>query len=366
MPNADAFRSAGHAVAREALRDAADAPGRSRLPLLLGTAAVLAACAWYVRLRTRAAERANPPEGRFITVNGVRLHYVDRGQGEPLVLLHGNGTMVRDFALSGVLDRAARNYRVIVFDRPGYGHSDRPRNRVWTAAAQAELIYAALQQLGVEQPLVLGHSWGTLVALEMALAHPDYVRSLVLLSGYYYPTPRLDVALLSPPAIPIIGDLMRYTVSPLIGRAIFPLLLKRIFAPAPIPPQFRDFPVWMGLRPSQLRASAAETALMIPAAMALGRRYKRLTLPVMIMDGADDRLLDARMHSEGLHRELPHSELWLVPGAGHMVHYSVPDEVVAAIRAIDQRPPGQQARRRAGDASSGQAGYAPRLDPSPS
>jgi pimeloyl-ACP methyl ester carboxylesterase len=93
----------------------------------------------------------------------------------------------------------------------------------------------------------------------------------------------------------------------------------------------------MGLRPSQLRASAAETALMIPTAMALASRYRELKMPVMIMDGADDRHLDAHLHSGGLHKELPQSELWLVPGAGHMVHHSVPDAVVAAISAIDEK-----------------------------
>jgi pimeloyl-ACP methyl ester carboxylesterase len=315
-----------------------DAPFlRRHLPLLLGAAAALVASALFVRAKTSAAERDNPPEGHFLTVRGVRLHYVERGQGVPLVLLHGNGSMVRDFATSGLLDRAARSYRVIVFDRPGYGHSERPRTRVWTAAAQAGLIYDALQELGIERPIVLGHSWGVFVALRLALAHPDYVRSLILLSGYYYPTPRLDVPLLSPPAIPIVGDLMRYTISPLVGRLLWPAMLRRIFSPTPVPERFRDFPVWMGLRPSQLRASATETALMIPTAMALAKHYRELTMPVMLMDGADDRLLDANLHSGGLHQTLPGSELWLVPGAGHMVHHSAPDAVLAAIQAIDRR-----------------------------
>jgi pimeloyl-ACP methyl ester carboxylesterase len=334
MPSVHALRSAAHLVAPDSQQPSFL---RRRLPLVLATAAALAASALFVRAKTQAAERENPPEGKFITVRGVRLHYVERGQGQPLILLHGNGTMVRDFALSGLLDRASRSYRVIVFDRPGYGHSERPRWRVWTAAAQADLIFEALQALGVDKPIVLGHSWGVFVALRLALAHPDYVRSLVLLSGYYYPTARLDVPLLSPPALPIIGDLMRYTVSPLVGRLIWPAMLKRIFAPTPVPEHFRDFPAWMGLRPSQLRASAAETALMIPTAMALAGHYRELKMPVMIMDGADDRHLDAHLHSGGLHRELPQSELWLVPGAGHMVHHSVPDEVMAAIRATDPK-----------------------------
>jgi pimeloyl-ACP methyl ester carboxylesterase len=339
MPSISALRSAVHGFASERQEHFPDGRSffRRHLPLLLGTAAVLAASALFVRAKTQAAERDNPPEGKFVTVRGVRLHYVERGEGQPLVMLHGNGSMVRDFATSGVLDRASRSYRVIVFDRPGFGHSERPRTRVWTASAQAELIYAALQELGIRNPIVLGHSWGVFVVLRMALAHPEYVRSLILLSGYYYPTPRLDVPLLSAPAIPLLGDLMRYTVSPLIGRLIWPVALKRIFSPTPVPEHFRNFPVWMGLRPSQLRASATETALMIPTAMALARRYRELKMPVMIMDGADDRLLDAQLHSGGLHKELPQSDLWLVPGAGHMVHHSAPDEVVASIRSIDDK-----------------------------
>lgn len=56
----------------------------------------------------------------------MRLHYIDRGAGRPVVLLHGNGATTEDYAISGVLDLAARNHRVIAFDRPGFGHSERP------------------------------------------------------------------------------------------------------------------------------------------------------------------------------------------------------------------------------------------------
>ena len=81
------------------------------------------------------AERRNPPKGQFLEIDGVRLHYVERGKGEPLVLLHGNGSMIQDFKSSGLLDKAAKKYRVIVFDRPGYGHSRRPRGTLWSAGS---------------------------------------------------------------------------------------------------------------------------------------------------------------------------------------------------------------------------------------
>src|SRR5664279_3170370 len=120
-------------------------------------AGALAATALFNRHRAKKAEQDNPPAGRFLEVDGVRLHYVERGSGEPLVLLHGNGSMIQDFESSGLVDLAAKNYRVIVIDRPGFGHSSRPRNVIWTPDAQAQLIKRALERLGVSRAIVLGH-----------------------------------------------------------------------------------------------------------------------------------------------------------------------------------------------------------------
>lgn len=299
---------------------------------LLAVGAALAAAAFVVRQRTREAETDNPPAGKFVEVDGIRLHYVERGSGQPLVLLHGDGSLIQDFEISGLIDQAAKKYRVIAFDRPGYGYSDRPRTTIWTPQAQATLLHHALDQIGVSQPIVVGHSWGSQVAVALGLDYPDDVKSLVLISGYYYPTPRLDVPLLSPPAIPVIGDLISYTVSPLIGRMIWPMMKKRIFAPAEVPHKFdARFPLWMTLRPSSLRATAAEAALMIPAAFALRHRYHELTMPVVIMAGDGDRHVDSHAQSEQLHKELPHSTYHVTHGAGHMLHHFAQDEVLAAI-----------------------------------
>ena len=210
--------------------------------LVAGVGAALAASALLVRYRTRHTERAHPPTGRFLEVDGVRLHYVERGDGEPLVLLHGNGTMIDDMTLSGLVDLAAKQYRVIVFDRPGFGHSDRPSHIAWTPEAQARLVRHALTQLRVHRPIVLGHSWGTLVALALALDYPAYVRSLVLVSGYYFPTPRLDVPLSSVPAIPVLGHLLRHSISPWLGRLMWPVVRRKLFGPAPTPKRFERFP----------------------------------------------------------------------------------------------------------------------------
>jgi len=270
-------------------------------------------------------------------VDGVRLHYIERGRGDPLVLIHGNGTLIQDFTINGLVDRLAETRRVIVIERPGYGYSTRPR-WLWTPRAHATLFEKALRELGVHNAVVLGHSWGTMVAVALALQAPNLVRSLVLLSGYYYPTARLDVALFSPPAIPVIGDAMRYTVSPLIARLILPGLIKKMFEPAAVPEHFqRRFPHELMWRPIQLRASAEDAALMTPAAMELQEHYRELKLPIVIVTGSDDQIVDVGRQSLRLGEELPHSEVIVLPGLGHMVHHLAPTEVIEAINRATQQ-----------------------------
>ena len=259
----------------------------------LTAAAILGTTALVNARRARQAERDNPPAGHFLDTEGVGLHYLERGEGRPLVLLHGNGAMVQDFEISGIIERLAQRYRVIAIDRPGFGHTNRPRSRSWTPAAQAEVVHKALVHLNIKQAIVVGHSWGTLVALSLALDHPADVRSLVLLSGYYFPTFRGDMLTSLPTAVPIIGDLLSYTVAPLLGRAMRSRVFRKLFAPAAVPSRFQaDFPSELSLRPSQLKASAEDTVSMTPSAAALAKRYDELRMPIVIMAGTGDRLVD--------------------------------------------------------------------------
>jgi pimeloyl-ACP methyl ester carboxylesterase len=316
-------------------------------PYLAATAAVIGAMglsALANRHLARKAARDNPPLGKFLLINGVRLHYVERGTGEPLVLLHGNGSMIQDFDSSGLIDLAARNYRVIVFDRPGFGHSDRPRNVIWTPTAQADLINKALQRLGVSRALILGHSWGASVAVALALKYPDLVRGLVLASGYYYPTARADVLALSSPAVPLAGDVICHTVSPIASRVMWPVLMAKIFGPQSVPKKFDGFPKEMAVRPSQIRASAAESALMIPDAFEFKDQYAKLQMPVSIIAGEEDRLIDIDEQSRRLHADVAQSKFHRVPGGGHMVHQTATNSVMSAIDEVSRDMPSEPTR----------------------
>ncbi len=282
------------------------------------------------------AEWRNPPIGAFIKCNGIRLHYVERGdlRNPAVVVLHGNGAMLQDMIISGLLDRLAVNSRVLCFDRPGFGYSARSRFQFWTPEAQAELFIAALKQMGVSDPVVLGHSWGTLVAIAMALRNDYSPRGLVLVSGYYFPTFRLDFWLSSGPALPILGDVFRYTLAPLLGLLLLPRILRTLFAPQPVPPQFkREFPFSLALRPKQLRAAAEESAYLIPATARLQFLYRNIKCPVQLLHGDSDQFVEPQQ-TRRLHRTLTRSVAQFLRPAGHMAHYADPELISRAVTAL--------------------------------
>jgi len=156
---------------------------------------------------------------------------------------------------------------------------------------------------------------------------------LVLASGYYYPTARADVFLLSSPSLPVVGDILSHTVSPLVSRLIWPLILRKLFGPSPVPKKFQGFPEEMAVRPSQIRASAAETALLIPSALALQKSYATLKMPIAIIAGAADRIIEVEQSAE-LHRAISQSTLRCIPATGHMVHQTATAEIMSAIDMV--------------------------------
>ena len=313
---------------------------------VLAGVAGLAVLAGVNHLAARRAERRTPPEGRFIKVDGVRLHYTDRGTGDPVVLVHGNAVSGHDYDTSGVAEALVPTNRVIVIDRPGFGHSERPRGRTWMASQQAELFHRALTQLDVRQPVIVGHSWGTLVALALALRHPSETAGLVLLSGHYFATPRLDALLVAPVAMPVVGDVLRYTVSPVLGWLMMPAFKHMLFAPARMSARFRaEYSAGMALRPSQVGATAMDGAMMVPSVLGLPEPYGTLAMPVVIVAGSGDKVVSPRQ-AERLHAAIPGSVLRIIEGAGHMVHHLASPAVVEAVADVVLRS--TTAKRQAG------------------
>ena len=285
-------------------------------------------------LVARRTEGRHPPEGSFLEVDGVKLHYSDRGRGRPIVLIHGNVVAGDDYDTSGLSDLLLKQHRVIIFDRPGFGHSERPHGQIWTADKQADLFHQALRQLGVERPVVVGHSWGAIVALALAVRHQAETAGVVALSGYYFWTLRPDVLQASLGALPVIGDTLRFTVSPILTWLMMPLIKRGMFSPGSVPERFdAEFSTAMAVRPSQIRAISQDGALMIQGALSLRDHYRDLKLPVTIMAGESDKVVFAR-RAKQLQASIKGSVLHIVPGGGHMIHYQATREIAEAIEAV--------------------------------
>lgn len=295
---------------------------------LLLIAAANQALAWR-------AERRYPPIGGFVKADGVTLHYVDKGAGRPIVLIHGAGSVMQDFSLS-ILHHLTRQHRVVIFDRPGYGYSDRPRDRSWTPEAQAKALRAAVRQLGLERPVIVGHSFGAGIALSYAALFPGEIDGAVLISGYYFPTFRPAVSVFGGLATPVLGDLVRHTLAPPLSRAALPGLLHKLFQPSPVPAVFlENFPFDLICRPTHIRAAADDFAALRPWARRMRRVHRSIRPPIVILAGMVDQIVDPNRHSTRLHRAIPGSALRVIPGVGHMFHHARPDLVLEAIASVE-------------------------------
>lgn len=305
--------------------------------MLIGTSLLLGASALIVRGQTNAAERRYPATGSFVDADGAHIHYKSSGSGRPVVFLHGNGVTLDDMQISGIVAQAAAKHRAIAFDRPGFGHSTRPRRLTWTAATEAAAFAKAFKTLGLDRPIIVAHSYATQVALALALNHPQSVSGLVLISGYYFPTARVDAVAFSPPAIPVLGDVLNHTVAPIAGELLSPRLVAKMFEPRAVPQRFQDeFPFGLMFRPSQIRAASQDAVSMVPSAAALSKRYGELTCPVAIVSGDGDMVVDPSAHSKRLHDSVAGSTFEMIAGAGHMAHHADPSAIARAIDTIEQ------------------------------
>jgi pimeloyl-ACP methyl ester carboxylesterase len=112
---------------------------------------------------------------------------------------------------------------------------------------------------------------------------------------------------------------------------MWPATLRKMFGPRRVPEKFAGFPVEMAVRPSQIRASAAEAALMIPAAFESSKTYGEIEMPTIIVAGEDDRLVNTDQQSVRLHEEVKQSKLHRIPRVGHMIQQSATPDLMAAI-----------------------------------
>ncbi|MET0369002.1 MAG: alpha/beta hydrolase [Methylobacterium sp.] len=282
-----------------------------------------------------------PPAGPFVDVPGGRLATIQAGpaDGKPVVLLHGASANAAD-PMGGVgYLLAARGFRVIAFDRPGFGWSDRPHGGADAAPqAQATLIADALAAMGVGPAIVLGHSWAGALALALALDHPERVAGLVLAAPVGMPMPgpitlpwywRLA---LKPPILWVLSR----TVGPPIGLAYLREAGNRVFKPEePVPGYIETSRAALVLRPPTLLANVQDLVGLTPSLAAMSPRYGTLHVPTTVVSGAADPIVRPDLQAQPLARAIPGARLVLLTGQGHMIHYTAPEALAGAVSDLE-------------------------------
>jgi pimeloyl-ACP methyl ester carboxylesterase len=279
----------------------------------------------FTAVTARRVEKALPPRGQFIEVSGARIHYLDKGSGPPIVILHGLGGQMGNFTYA-LLERLTDEFRVILMDRPGSGYSRRAPGATGRLTEQASIVAEFIRKLGLDRPLLVGHSLGGAIALGVALDHPEVVKALALVAPLTHVPKQVPAPFR---ALDIKSNFLRWllawTVATPMGIRRGKAVLDAIFSPDPAP---ADFPIRgggiLGLRPRSFYNTSSDMRAVNFDLWKMTARYSSLQVPVHILYGTNDEVLDHHVHGEGMKSKSSLISLELVPG-GHMLPITAPD-----------------------------------------
>jgi pimeloyl-ACP methyl ester carboxylesterase len=287
----------------------------------------------FTAVTAHRVETAVPPRGRFIEVAGSRIHYLDKGSGPAIVILHGLGGEMGNFTYA-LLERLTGEFRVILMDRPGSGYSTRARGATGRLTEQAATVAEFIRKLGLERPLLVGHSLGGAIALSVALDHPEVVKGLALIAPLTHVPKQVPAPFR---ALDIKSNFLRWlvawTVATPIGIRRGKAVLHAIFSPDPAP---EDFPIRaggiLGLRPRSFHNTSSDMRAVNLDLWAMVGRYSSLRVPVRILYGTRDQVLSHQVHGEAMKTKSSLVSLELVEG-GHMLPITAADLTANFIKA---------------------------------
>lgn len=290
------------------------------------------------RAYTKRAEARWPAEGRFIDAGEARLHVREAGQvGAPrLLLIHGASSNLRE--LWGPLaEEFSPLHRVIAYDRPGMGHSTRPRKAAETLSVQARMAAHVLRQSGEGPAIIVGHSLGAAVSLRLALDYPELVSGLILVAPASHPYPGQPAWWARLSSTPVLGHAFCGLIVPWLAPMMAGASIASNFWPAAVPVSyFNDAGVGLIFRPKAFRASAQDVVATQREFAAQAPRYGDLLTPAIVITAEKDKIVSPKRHARALAADLPAAELVIAPDAGHMPHRLRTDLVIAAIRRVNE------------------------------
>lgn len=310
---------------------------------------VLFGALYLLGLRNAAKATATVPQaGEIVPVTGGAVHFVESGPAggakQTVVCIHGLGANLQSFtyALTPILER---EFRVIALDRPGCGYSERDGAERAPLAEQARMIMEFLDKQGVARPVLVGHSLGGALSLQMALDYPEKIAGIALLAPATQPME-------NPPAIfkplNIASGFLRNAMGRTLAGALAPMSAKKtvdfVFSPE-IPPE--DFATRgggaLGLRPEGFIAASEDLVAGGPSLEAMAQRYGALKTPGVLLYGSEDAVLAAKLHGESFAAAMPSIAYEEIQGPGHMIPITEPERCAAVIRKVAALGAGQLA-----------------------
>jgi len=285
-----------------------------------------------------AAELADA-DSQFLDVNGLDVHLKTAGEGERVfILLHGFGATL--YSWHAVTPGLAEMGRVIAFDRPAFGLTERPlpdnwRSNPYTPEAQAELVINLMDKLEIEQAVLVGNSAGGAIAADAALRYPERIDALILVDAAIFSgggTPSLVRPLLQTPQMQRVGPLVVRAASKQLTEGIFLAwhnpdnIPAETFAAYDVSTQVDDWDkaFWQLVKASQ--------------APKLADRLDELTMPTLVISGDDDRLVPLEQ-SIRLGEEIDSAETAVLPNCGHLPQEECPDDFMTAVTSFVENLP---------------------------
>jgi len=272
---------------------------------------------------------APTPQHRTIEAAGLQLHYLEAGEGEPILLIHGFPTS--SHLWRNVMPEIAATHRAIAIDLPGFGDSAKPLEASYSFRFYDGVLEAFVKALGIERTALAVHDLGGPVGLYWALAHPERLTHLALLNTLVYPETSWAVKLfILATYTPLLNDWLAgpagIAFALRLGVEHKERITEEVLAPYQAP--FRD----KAARKALLKAGHG----LHPAGFKeIAKRLPDLDIPVTCIYGENDRILpDVAKTMARVQRDLPQAELHPLPGCGHFLQEDQPTEVGQRLAAF--------------------------------
>jgi pimeloyl-ACP methyl ester carboxylesterase len=290
----------------------------------------LVVAAWWLwtpdRDRAELEARYLQSPGDLVDVMGVRLHVRDSGpkDASAVILLHGFGASLHTWEswAQGLADR----HRVIRFDLPGSGLSSPDPTGDYSDTRTMQLLTALMDQRGLAQAAIVGHSIGGRMAWTFAARHPERVSKLVLVAPDGFASPGFEYG--KKPDVPATLKLMKWVLPrPLLRMSLAPAYANPAVLTEAMTTRYHDLMLGPGSR-AALIARMEQTVLVDPLPL-----LQRIQAPTLLVWGDQDAMIPSANAADYL-RALPQARLVQLPGVGHLPQEEAADAGLAAVKAF--------------------------------